>query len=54
MIQANTAIIDDTRLYFGRTGRTNVMTPIYENELESEKCITGECIDSGCTCRRSE
>ncbi|CAG2233083.1 unnamed protein product [Mytilus edulis] len=54
MTEANTVIIDDTRLYFGRTGRTNVMTPIYENELESDKCITGECIDSCCTCQSKE
>ncbi|CAG2210364.1 unnamed protein product [Mytilus edulis] len=54
MIEANTVIIDDTTLYSGRTGRTNVMTTIHENELESDKCITGECVDSCCTCRRSE
>ncbi|XP_076103955.1 uncharacterized protein LOC143072741 [Mytilus galloprovincialis] len=54
MIEANTVIIDDTTLYIGRTGRTNVMTPIHENILESDKCITGECVDSCCTLRRSE
>ena len=54
MIEANTVIIGDTRLYFGKTGRTNVMTPIHENKLESDKCITGECVDSSCTCRRSD
>ncbi|CAG2185021.1 unnamed protein product [Mytilus edulis] len=54
MIEANTAIIDDTTLYFGRTGKTNVMTQIHENKLESDKCITGECVDSCCACRRSE
>ncbi|XP_071123153.1 uncharacterized protein [Mytilus edulis] len=54
MIEANTVIIGDTRLYFGKTGRTHVMTPIHENKLESDKCITGECVDSCCTCRRSD
>ncbi|VDI12979.1 Hypothetical predicted protein [Mytilus galloprovincialis] len=54
MIEVNTVIIDDTTLYIGRTGRTHVMTPIHENILESNKCITGECVDSCCTIRRSE
>ncbi|VDI03907.1 Hypothetical predicted protein [Mytilus galloprovincialis] len=54
MIEANSVIIDDTTLYIGRTGRTNVMTPIHDNILESDKCITGECVDSCCTLRRSE
>ncbi|CAG2196955.1 unnamed protein product [Mytilus edulis] len=54
MIEVNTVIIDDTTLYIGRTGRTHVMTPIHENILESDKCITGECVDSCCTIRRSE
>ncbi|CAG2198160.1 unnamed protein product [Mytilus edulis] len=51
MIEANTVIIDDTTLYFGRTGKTNVMTQIHENKLESDKCITGECVDSCCACQ---
>ncbi|XP_063433331.1 uncharacterized protein LOC134715221 [Mytilus trossulus] len=54
MTEANAVIIDDTTLYIGRTGRTHVMTPIHENILESDKCITGECVDSCCTLRRSE
>ncbi|XP_063435661.1 uncharacterized protein LOC134716580 [Mytilus trossulus] len=54
MTEANAVIIDDTTLYIGRTGRTRVMTPIHENILESDKCITGECVDSCCTLRRSE
>ncbi|XP_063440607.1 uncharacterized protein LOC134721479 [Mytilus trossulus] len=54
MIEANTVIINNTTLYIGRTGKTNVMTPIHENKLEADKCITGECVDSCCTCRRSE
>ncbi|XP_063428793.1 uncharacterized protein LOC134711799 [Mytilus trossulus] len=54
MTEANAVIIDDTTFYIGRTGRTNVMTPIHENILESDKCITGECVDSCCTLRRSD
>ncbi|VDI26858.1 Hypothetical predicted protein [Mytilus galloprovincialis] len=54
MTETNAVIIDDTTLYIGRIGRTHVMTPIHENILESDKCITGECVDSCCTLRRSE
>ncbi|CAC5417255.1 unnamed protein product [Mytilus coruscus] len=54
MIEANTVSIGSTRIYFGRTDRTNVMTPIHENELEFDKCLTGQCVDSCCTCHRSD
>ncbi|VDI64787.1 Hypothetical predicted protein [Mytilus galloprovincialis] len=54
MTEDNAVIIDDTTLYIGRTGKTRVMTPIHENILESDKCITGECVDSCCTLRRSD
>ncbi|XP_063434966.1 uncharacterized protein LOC134716120 [Mytilus trossulus] len=54
MTEANAVTINDITLYIGRTGRTRVMTPIHENMLESNKCITGECVDSCCTLRRSE
>ncbi|CAC5426342.1 unnamed protein product [Mytilus coruscus] len=54
VIEPNTISIGNINVYMGRTGRANVMTPIHENEFESDKCLTGTCFDPYCTCCRSD